>query len=150
MAKPRRCIWSTTPRFLLARNVKYRKQKLIFDDDVIKHLSKICKPSYESRHPCHGKPSKIVFALWTQLEVAVAGPKHQTTSILFIFGVPTKWYFLLSLLAFVLLLLKTVSRALQFAACPVIVARVTHGIRVMTVFFCVACACCCCCSRQPC
>jgi hypothetical protein len=25
--------------------------------------------------------------LWTQLEVAVAGPEHQTTSIIFIFGI---------------------------------------------------------------
>jgi hypothetical protein len=42
----------------------------------------------------------------------VAGPEHQTTSYLFIFGLPTKWYFLLSLLVFILSSLKTVSPAL--------------------------------------
>ncbi len=38
------------------------------------------------RHSCSEKPSKIFVALWTPLEVAVARPEHQTTSILFIFG----------------------------------------------------------------
>jgi hypothetical protein len=55
------CTRSTTPRFLLAWNVKYQNQKLIFDDDAIKCLRKICKPNYESRHPCRGKPSEIIF-----------------------------------------------------------------------------------------
>jgi hypothetical protein len=87
------CTRSTIPRFLLARNVKYQNQTLLFDDDIIKRLSKISKSSYESRHPCHGKPSKIIFALQTQLEVAVARPDNQTTSILFIFGLLQKWHF---------------------------------------------------------
>ncbi len=42
----------------------------------------------------------------------MARQEHQTTSIFFIYGVLTKWYFLLSLLALVLSLLKTVSLAL--------------------------------------
>ena len=105
-------MWSTIRRFLLARNIKHQNQKLIFDDDIIKCLSEIHKSCYKSRHPCRGKPSKNIFTLWTWLEVAVAGPEHQTTSILFIFGVLTKWYFLLLLLALDLSSLKTVSPAL--------------------------------------
>ena len=62
---------------------------MVFNDDVTKHLSKICASSFESRHPCREKPSEIFFVLWTRLEVAVARPEHQTTSILFIFGLST-------------------------------------------------------------
>jgi hypothetical protein len=42
--------------FLIARNIKYQNQTLIFDDDVSKHLSKNWESSYESRHPCREKP----------------------------------------------------------------------------------------------
>jgi hypothetical protein len=99
--------------FLLARNVNYQNQTLVFDDDVPTRLSKICASSFESRHPCSEKPSKIFFALWTQLEVAVARPEHQTTRILFIFGLSTnKMVVLLSSLALVLSPLGTVSLAL--------------------------------------
>jgi hypothetical protein len=85
------CTPSTFPRFLLARNVNYQNQTLIFDNDISKCLSKICKSSSKSRSPCCQKPSKIFFALWTQLEVAVARPEHQTTSIFFIFGLLPIW-----------------------------------------------------------
>jgi hypothetical protein len=71
------------------RTVNYQNQTLIFDDDVTKRLSKIRASSFMSRHLCSEKPSEIFFALWTQLEVAVARPEHQTTSILFIFGLST-------------------------------------------------------------
>ncbi len=71
------------------RTVNYQNQTLVFDDDVTKCLSKIRASSFKSRHPCSEKPSKIFFALWTRLEVAVARPEHQTTSILFIFGLST-------------------------------------------------------------
>ncbi len=65
------------------------KSDTVFDDDVTKRLSKIRASSFESRHPSSEKPSEIFFALWTQFEVAVARPEHQTTSILFIFGLST-------------------------------------------------------------
>jgi hypothetical protein len=88
------CTPSTLSRFLLAWNVKYRNQTLIFDDDVTKRLSEIRASSFDSRHPHSEKPSEMIFALWTRLEVAVARPEHRATSILFIFGlsiVLTKW-----------------------------------------------------------
>ena len=87
------CTQSTLSRFLLAWIVNYQNQTLVFDDDVTKHLSKIPASSFESRNPRSEKPSKIFFALWTQPEVAVARPEHQTTSILFILGFLPKWYF---------------------------------------------------------
>jgi hypothetical protein len=71
--------------------ILFQNQTLIINDDISKHLSKICESSYVSRHPCREKPSKNISALWTWLEVAVAGPEHQTTSILFIFGLLQKW-----------------------------------------------------------
>jgi hypothetical protein len=82
---------STFPRFLLAWTVSHQNQTMIFDDDISKRLSEICASSFESRYPCHEKPSEIFFTLWTQLEVALARPEHQTTTILFIFGLLTKW-----------------------------------------------------------
>jgi hypothetical protein len=76
--------------------------------------------------------------LQTQLEVAVAGPEHQTTSSLFIFGLLQKWYFLLLLLALVFCHWRQchwLCQVTRFAACPAIVAHVTCGVPVTTALF---------------
>jgi hypothetical protein len=69
----------------------------------------------------------------------VARPEQGTTSILFIFGLLTKWYFLLLLLVLVLLSLGWccwLCHATGFAACPAIIAHMTRGIQItMALFF---------------
>jgi hypothetical protein len=132
-------------RFQLARTINYQNQTLVFDDDVTKRLSKIRASSFESRHPRSEKPSKIFFALWTQLEVAVARPEHQTMSILFIFGLSTNKMVVFVVVARTCSVVtrdgvtgsakQLDSRLVQRSSC------VMCGVRVMTAlfFFCFAC-----------
>ncbi len=126
---------SNFSRFLLAQNINCWNQTLVLDDDVTKHLSKIRASSLESKYPHHEKASKIFFAVWTRLEVAVARPEHQTTSNHFIFGLSAN---------------KMVVFVVVACACPVVTrdsvtgsakqlcswliqqsSRMMHGIRAM-------------------
>ncbi len=135
------CTWSTFSRFLLAWTINFWFQTLSFDDGDSKHQSKICISGSKSRHPCCEKPSKVFFAIWTWLEVAVARPQHQTTSTLLLKEFYQKLYFLLLSLTLVLSSLEMVSLALPGNSNHCLSSNcwhMMHGVRVTAALFFVA------------